>query len=100
MEKLLGRIPAVVDVSTADDTTARQCRQIFCDVGGIAKFDVQAIDSDSGTVTIVHDFSTVNPLNIECKVVKVYKEYKSGTDTTAQVYKSNGTAVIGIKVMP
>lgn len=71
------------------------CRVIYADVTGIIK--IQYKNPLDGELHIeVLDIGT-NFKPISC-VTRVYKNYKSGSACTAQVYKNDGTLVVGLKL--
>jgi hypothetical protein len=82
---------AYVDIPSA----YQDCRCVYVDVTGIIK--IQYKDPVDGELHIeVMDIGTsMKP--ISC-VTRVYKNYKSGSACTAQVFKDDGNLVVGLKL--
>jgi hypothetical protein len=86
-----------VDASSADATPSMtNCRSIYADVEGIIKIDYTSpVDGQTHTevLTVGTAFKQIR------NVTKVYNTYDGGsTECTAQVYKDDGSLVVGLKL--
>lgn len=73
----------------------KDCRAIYCDVTGTTK--IQYKNPADGEFHI--EVLTVDtPLKQISCVTRVYKNIRSGTAATAQVYKDDGNLVVGLKL--
>lgn len=88
----------VADASSGDATIPDgylNCRFVKVDVTGIIKIDY---DGDNG-ITRTEVLTATAGVDIKiANIVKVYQNYKAATACTAQVYGSDGLAVVGLKL--
>jgi hypothetical protein len=87
----------VVDASAADAAVEIKVRAIKVDSDGIIKIDL--IDESGTAVTRVENLAGGVYIPYVGTIKKVYKQSAAETDCTGTVLKSDGTEVIGLKLV-
>jgi hypothetical protein len=88
----------VADASSSDVTLSGNqlnCRYAKVDVTGIIKIDYKGDNDSTRTEVLIAVAGAIIQIP---NITKVYQNYKAATACTAQVYGSDGLAVVGLKL--